>query len=232
MDINNAGAEDDLTNILFTEVFCKLCDLSCLLARFQHLSLYPSPMCVTKAKWSFQMRKSSSRAERENQKSTVSSKRFQQVPQTSAKPFLLGWEKVLIVGWTLLLEQEKVRRYRVCQLAKFALQIRKIFFLDLSAAFPVTCFEQIYHSWKGQVLKFTFFPLEGVRAPWGELRWMEISAAEVARGQNMKIFYILQNYHKGLEGPSELTGRRKMNRDFLLHRLLRASIYERSSRKG
>lgn len=185
MYINNAGAEDDLTNILFTEVFCKLCDSSCLLARFQHLSLYPSPMCVTKAKWSFQMRKSSSRAERENQKSTVSSKRFQQVPQTSAKPFLLGWEKVLTVGWTLLLEQEKVRRYWVCQLAKFALQIRKIFFLDLSAAFPVTCFEQIYHSWKGQVLKFTNSPSSPWRVSelpgesWDEwrsalLKWQEV----------------------------------------------------------
>jgi len=41
--------------------------------------------------------KSYSRAERENQKRTVSSKHFQQVLQNSAKPFLLNWEKVLTV---------------------------------------------------------------------------------------------------------------------------------------
>lgn len=152
--------------------------------------------------------KSSSRAERENRKRTISSKHFQQVLQTTAKPFLLGWEKVLIVRWTLLLEQEKVQKYWICQLAKFALQIHKIVFLDFSAAFPVISFEQIYHSWKGQVLKFTF-PLDGVRAPWGELRQMEISAAKVARGSEYENIYILQNYHKGPEGPSEHTKSRK-----------------------
>jgi len=50
MDINNASPEDDLTNTLFTKVFCKLCDSSYLLARFQHLLLYSGPMCVNKAK--------------------------------------------------------------------------------------------------------------------------------------------------------------------------------------
>jgi len=45
---------------------------------------------------------------------------------------------------------------------------------------------------------------------------MEISAAKVTRVQNMKIFYILQKYHKGPEGSQGTHKKEEMNRDFLL----------------